>query len=562
MKEFGRVSSLLLVLALVRPTGAGIERTVHNLTATGPGPFRGGPQANLCTFCHTPHNANPTRALWNREMPAQTYTLYESTTAQAAFQQPTGSSRLCLSCHDGTIALGATRVHPEPTLGPLTGPAVLGTDLSDDHPVSFVYDKLLASVRPGLADPLTLPREVKLDEAGQVQCTSCHDAHSDEQPKFLVRDPVFSGLCAACHRPPLWEESSHATSAATSQLGPARPLPGLGFATVGENGCSSCHQSHAAPHPARLLRAAAEEQVCLVCHDGTVAQKDLTGEFLKPSAHRVDAYLDVHDPAEDPTTMAQHVECVDCHNPHQARAESNHGELPGPLVGASGLDIGGAAVPQANFEYEVCLKCHGVSDSPTPIVIRADDISNVRLEIDPTNPSFHPLADVGRNPDIQGLLPPLTPASLIRCTSCHTNDAAVTGTPGAPRGPHGSLYAPILGREYRLEGARMSESFQLYALCYFCHDRTVLLSKATPGFPHRDHLVGAGASCAVCHDAHGSRTSEHLINFMRFDRSGAEIVTPSRSGLLQFESLGARAGRCYLTCHGKNHDPKMYGPSG
>jgi predicted CXXCH cytochrome family protein len=568
-----RLSGLALVVALASalPAGAGIERTRHNLTAAGSGRFRGGPQANLCTFCHTPHNAKATRALWNHELPAQTYTLYESSTLEAQLQQPTGSSRLCLSCHDGTIALGALVEHPEPSLGPLTGPAVLGTDLSDDHPISFVYDRVLASHRQGLADPSTLVGAVKIDETGQMQCTSCHDPHSDRYPNFLVTDVEYSRLCVTCHGLQFWQDSAHATSSAMTKG--AGPLPGWGFPKVAENGCASCHRTHNAEHPVRLLRSTTEEGVCLGCHStgaasGLVAEKDIGAEFLKPSTHPIAAYTDVHDPAENPLAMPVHVECVDCHNPHQTRRRSVTGILAGPLTGVSGVDITGGVRPQASFEYEVCLKCHAVAQSPSPVVFRVDDITNVRLKIDPANPSFHPIAAAGKNPLIHGLLPGMTAASIIMCTSCHNNNAAPGGGTLVPRGPHGSIYAPILQREYRLEGTSSPESFDLYALCYNCHDRTVLFQ--SPSYPtppldsggvHIKHVQEQGASCAVCHDAHGSRSNLHLINFMTSDRSGNQVVTASSAGPIKYQSpgVGSGSGSCTLTCHGSDHNLRGYG---
>ena len=101
-----------------------VANTVHNLTPSGPGTFRAPEAAGLCVYCHTPHNASPQRGLWNRELSGATYQLYESTTLKAQLKQPDGSSRLCLSCHDGTLAMGTLRRAPngvQPTLGVLTG---------------------------------------------------------------------------------------------------------------------------------------------------------------------------------------------------------------------------------------------------------------------------------------------------------------------------------------------------------------------------------------------------------------------------------------------------------
>ncbi len=83
-----------------------IAKTVHNLTPEGPGKQKETVKTGLCVFCHTPHNGSPGRALWNKDLPGISYQLYTSTTTRADLKQPTGSSRLCLSCHDGFVAMG------------------------------------------------------------------------------------------------------------------------------------------------------------------------------------------------------------------------------------------------------------------------------------------------------------------------------------------------------------------------------------------------------------------------------------------------------------------------
>jgi predicted CXXCH cytochrome family protein len=538
-----------------------IARTVHNLTPTGPGPIRVGEAAGLCVFCHTPHNAKPTRALWNRELPAVTYKLYESSTLEARLNQPTGSSRLCLSCHDGTLALGNLRVPPKGTrftLGPLTGKASLGTDLSDDHPISFVYDSALAIRRGQLADPSTLPRAIRLDETRQLQCTACHDPHEDRNPKFLRMDNRFGAVCTACHRPRNWGGSTHSVSSATWKGIGSNPWPEVAFPTVGENACLNCHRPHAAGRPQRLLAQSTEPANCTVCHNGAVAERNIETELLKPFRHPVESSQWIHDPKEDPPLMPRHVTCADCHNSHAVTpTPATPPEVSGRLRGVRGVTIGGGRIDEANFEYEICLKCHGVKEPTTPGIVRQDNTRNIRLKVNPSNPSYHPVAASGKNTTIIGLEPGYTPSSLIYCTDCHNNDEwTPTGT--RPRGPHGSRYEPILEREFQA-GDPATESFSRYALCYKCHNRTTLL-EGSGRFPHKKHVVEESTSCAVCHDVHGSRRSIRLINFMLRAKAGNSVVSASRSGRLEFLPDPARPGRgsCFLKCHGAEHDPKSY----
>jgi predicted CXXCH cytochrome family protein len=537
-----------------------IARTLHNLTPSGTGSFRVGEPAGLCVFCHTPHNANPTRALWNRDFSGATYQLYESTTLESTPSQPTGSSRLCLSCHDGILALGNVRAVPPGgnfSLGPLTGRAALGTDLSDDHPISFVYDTALALRRGELADPSVLPGTVKLDDTGQVQCTTCHNPHEDRNPKFLRVDNRFGALCTTCHDKRHWTDASHATSSATWNGTGTNPWPDPGFPTVAENACLSCHRPHAGGHPERLLAQAEEVKICTVCHSGTVAQKNIETEFLKPFRHPIDSTPFVHDPGEDPQIMPRHVICMDCHNPHAVKdVPALAPAATGRQRGVSGLSISGVRVDEVTNEYEVCLKCHGVREPTTPGAVRQDSTRNIRLRIDPANPSYHPVAASGKNTTIQGLIPPLTASSVIYCTNCHNNnDWTPTGT--APRGPHGSLFEPILEREFQA-GDPVVESPAAYALCYKCHNRTTLLNNGR--FPHDAHLLRGNVSCSSCHDVHGSRQHIRLINFKLRTREGGTVVSPNSNGRLEFVPDLSRPGRgeCSLSCHGQDHDRRSY----
>lgn len=555
---------LLARLPSVPLAQAGIETTVHNLSVPNPSIGLPGGEGNVCIFCHIPHNANPSRALWNREQSLEVSQLYESSTLEAALEQPTGASRLCLSCHDGTLALGAIRETgggPAPSAGPLTGRTVLGTDLSDDHPISFLYDVTLAARRGDLVSPDLLPSHVKLDQSGQLQCTSCHDPHTDRFPQFLVADPRFGDLCLACHRPDRWLSSTHALSPATWNGTPPDPWPDSEFQTVAENACENCHTPHSAPSGPRLLRSDVEEDVCLVCHNGAVAAKDIEGEFLKFSRHPVDVAAGVHDPVEDPLTMTLHVECVDCHNPHATNPDPGIAPaVSGALAGVSGITATGTLIAEAQFQYEVCFKCHGVSNALAPRIERQDTVTDLRLAFDLANPSYHPVEGPGRNPTIVGLEPPLTPGSIIYCTDCHSSEDGPGAGGSGPAGPHGSNFEPLLEREYRQEGQQVQESFASYALCYKCHNRSAVLTDQP--FKHREHIVEEKSSCAICHDPHGSRQNPALINFMLRDDTGQPIVQPSSSGALSFQPLGADSGRCFLTCHGEDHDPKGYGPLG
>ncbi len=253
--------------------------------------------------------------------------------------------------------------------------------------------------------------------------------------------------------------------------------------------------------------------------------------------------------------MKRHVECSDCHAPHRTRATGTvQSGMPAALFGAAGVDVSGNVVQPAGFEYEVCFRCHGIDEQQTPIVLRADPPANARREFDVQNTSYHPVVAPGKSAQVPGLIGGQAETGTIRCIDCHSSDSAA-GSAGA-RGPHGSVYRPILEREYAMADPGL-ESTDSYALCYKCHSREILLG-ARSRFPHREHVVGANAACAVCHDAHGSRRLPHLVNFMLQDELGNPVVRPAANGRLEYESLGIGRASCSLSCHGVDHAPKAY----
>jgi predicted CXXCH cytochrome family protein len=160
----------------------------------------------ICLPCHTPHNALSTLVpLWNHATSGATFTLYSSVTLDATVGQPSAASLACLSCHDGTVALDSFGGNTGTTfIG--GGGHNLGTDLSNDHPVSFTYDAALATTDGGLHDPSTVNSglggtiDADLLLGSKMECASCHDVHNAAGLNGLLRiDNAASALCLTCH---------------------------------------------------------------------------------------------------------------------------------------------------------------------------------------------------------------------------------------------------------------------------------------------------------------------------------------------------------------------------
>ena len=213
-KNLAILCSAVFLLSVSLVARADIEGSKHDFAFA----------ANECEVCHTPHRAYTAAApLWRHNDPAldvQVYEQYQSVdvrgTMQATVGQPNGISKLCLNCHNG-----------------VTGPAgmvqVLGTDLKNDHPISFTYDSALALADGFLKDPavelstVTPGGTIATDLLrgplhDQLECVSCHEVHNRyNHLKMLVLPGAQAGwangtagsgapgdaapqiLCHACH---------------------------------------------------------------------------------------------------------------------------------------------------------------------------------------------------------------------------------------------------------------------------------------------------------------------------------------------------------------------------
>ncbi|HEY3381070.1 MAG TPA: cytochrome c3 family protein [Vicinamibacterales bacterium] len=567
MRRAGAVA-IAAVLAATVAGGQGKPSDVvgskHDLSVTGGAASRATLETQPCVFCHTPHNASPARQLWNHAPSAASYTTYGSSSYQSgttagtfntfpgtSAPQPSGSAKLCLSCHDGTIAVNATVNNG--TIAMAGGPFVpatasLGTDLSNDHPVSFARNPANTEVvDPPSSDAVRLESGTRM-----VQCVACHDPHSQRLDsttgKFLVKVNQGSALCVTCHRRSgsgwSWTSSSHATSTKSYTTASTGGIAGLGahtgYGTVGDNGCEACHRPHSAPQAERLLKAVNQRDVCFQCHGSTaVAAKNLAPVFARTYRHPLETSTAtiVHDSTEVRTSPSnfsgarRHVDCADCHNSHGAssglHASGVNSIASGVLAGVSGVEPATypAALPltgtypmtsasqsgytisgSAAREYQICFKCHSsYAFGPTPPnAPSGGPETDVAAAVNPNNRSYHPVVGPPhlRVPATNLLAPWNTTTSATRmyCTDCHGNNET-TGA-SVPQGAHGSTNAYML----RFANATWNTTSPTISVatgfCFNCHSASTIRSTNTV------HNVSSHASrpCQACHSAspHGS----------------------------------------------------------
>ena len=534
------------------PKSVADPKNKHNLSISGPGPIKALNETQVCIFCHTPHNANPEGPLWNKDTNAKTtYINYWSHTLNT-YTSPknapniNGVSKMCLSCHDGTIAIGAVRSRPQGIAvtsssqgllsaeGRLTSvPGLIGTDLSGSHPISFVFDQRLAALNPSLIVPSD--RDVRLDRNGEMQCTSCHDPHDDSKANdqnnpdlHFWQKATFDEVCLACH------SFTKKTAKNPVHLDTQKML----------KGCGSCHKGHGMQNTA-MLPSSSESKECFQCHgDSTVVAKaknariiastvtmqnqDVEKEFQKPYHHPIETealHSDSEILPETDASQKRHVACADCHNVHTATKEN-------PVAGVSGSRSGRVFVEQTDKEYEVCYKCHSYNYN------LPGDEKNKALEFNPTNQSYHPVEAVGKNTRVPSLIYPLTTSSIIKCTDCHGSDDI-----NAPKGPHGSIYRYILRWNYSTADGQPESPFS-YQLCYQCHKRENLLSNAS--FKEHNRHINM-TSCYTCHNSHGSKSNPYLLEF------NPTVVFPNKDGILSYIDHGGGNVECFLRCHNYDH---------
>lgn len=372
-----------------------VRGTKHNLSAVadsastpsgGTVPLRAikaSTATEICVFCHTPHGASSMSAkpLWNRKMPGDGgynpgYTMYSSSTLDATDVRveagPEGSSKLCLSCHDGLVAIGNVNVlsgmsntgvnfvtdviamSPDNGRmpvgsGTLTGfTRNLGEDLRNDHPISITYNADLVNRDGELRNPSSDPTligqrtsnnkpKLKLEKTGpagpneaQVQCATCHDPHIRENDVNVGKYQKFLRLNRFQHK---------------SYTG--------------------------APNPAFDPAINSGDIICVACHDkGGVswtfsahAHPDVADETYKVDAATVREFptkIPTNNNPGGQTFQVWNAACLNCHDTHTvpgARRLLREGTN-GGFVGAATAAAGGVRSGGSPALENTCYQCH------------------------------------------------------------------------------------------------------------------------------------------------------------------------------------------------------------
>jgi predicted CXXCH cytochrome family protein len=412
---------------------------------------------------------------------------------------------------------------------------------------------------------------------GSDTCGICHSAHTAEGQALLAQAAPEAQVCLTCHD----GTGSSLNVAAQYAAVPAND------ATTGS------YYSHPATTDP------------LAPNTHSLAQDNEFGGV----SNRHSVCTDCHNPHN--ATATAPVQTDTGWTVSGAQAASSGVSVVNGGAGASPLYafLDGTAGQQPTREYEICFKCHSgftMLNSNTGLPPSQFELDK-GVELNPANYSYHPVEAAGKNTtaamalSLSGTSPykqwNFTTTSTVRCVNCHgdpqkwDSTLPLGGTDATAAGgdlaPHTSQYRGILIQNY--QDRVLKPAGELYtasdsALCLVCHAEEGLVSSsssATNFRLHQEHLTGiagkgnggtnidtpgdgqGNAICAECHfRIHGTalayqvgdRTNTRLVNF------APDVLPDGASGVLKWTSTGVSTGTCTLTCHGYDHQAKVYGP--
>lgn len=477
----------------------------------------------------------------------------------------------------------------------------------------------------------------------QQGCRGCHAASDGGDLPGESRFPHQSGGWKL-----LWD--SYTTTGVTENMAasPARVVPKM------DKVCLFCH-------PMKDIEtyggyAQVEQSACYRCHDSVNSlaygngAPDVQTQFAKTYVHPTQVYTGRHTDNEssDPAALLgaanRHAECLDCHDMEkivQGSGNPNRG-IWGvkPINGSAGTTPTFTLTRVRSNQYELCFKCHsayttrGASNYyETTIGAPISPQSDKSIEFNPNNTAFHPIEAIGRNQSItlKQQLAAAFPTELmsasgttgnidvtLKCTDCHNSDetSATRGRASnsgfRPKGPHGSVYRPILRANYWLgyteASGPISYNENNFRLCFTCHTADMMTTNSVSVMRtnfsdfagmadnkslHYRHVVkatndGKKVVCRNCHyNVHsnvqarnaryawyqsGAWTSStapppgvktHLINFSPDVLPKGTNDKPMWSIWLEADGLGPVGGTrmCTLVCHGMDMAGFSYRPN-
>lgn len=488
-----RTTWLFLVVLAVTPALAlaGVSGTLHDrdALASGKGGYGGSPPASTggtCSYCHVPHKAVGVRL----------FPVAGISGAEAWLDNTTGinkvTPRLCNTCHnsssfDSDITGNAGMyLRPYQSTSHMDNPTTLGT----------YGESLVANAR--------------VDNTGKLECTSCHDVHSNAKRPFLQTYGAAGDIsknCEGCHGSRANDangmRASNAAGNHPTSADPGAPANATNrFVAAIDNAFKvaqnpnedgSAVTSGAAFKIGGHLNAGGTGTVrCYTCHavHGTNAAAPSDGLLVKNNTSQPTAAL-----------------CEGCHYPTNPGADTTSTHPVNTLESAWKVDVTGKPGgwpwgSSGGTNTIICSSCHDMHySSPTT--------SNLRRNGTTINASATPYT-----------------SAITFCNACHggsTWDEAVNGK----HHPIGNYGAVGSGTNYRANPSvgtttwsskSWSSSSDLYPFdndaitCATCHSKvTGSTYKSAHNLSSWPQLTGTDNASQMCIDCHSFNPSTYLV---------------------------------------------------
>jgi len=230
--------ALGLLLLAASSASAQIANSRHDMSfgSTTAGPKATTPtDTQICIFCHTPHHALQQDVIWNHAVSLNATSGWAAGTTRSGTVLPTdlhAASKACITCHDGSVALGevnnvgggasGTIATTAPGTMPLAYQVGASGDMTGNHPVSIPYAGEGASnaVADGTVGNYYATTTASCENGGtctagpsgasinlivngaeaDVECGSCHEPHNKYANNYFLRvSESGSAICLACH---------------------------------------------------------------------------------------------------------------------------------------------------------------------------------------------------------------------------------------------------------------------------------------------------------------------------------------------------------------------------
>lgn len=453
-----------------------------------------------CTMCHVDHNVfSPAISTGTGTRAGNLRTNITSTTGASSDFIKSTSEGICISCHKAALTKDTTKIKTDGNA--TTAVVTLANYSSSAHQ----YNATSTMVNGGATF--------------NANCSKCHNGKTGEGANFQNR------------------------STAVHDSGSRRVLGALGAAAPGEfpeeNFCYRCH-SKAADAIGGVKKTADANDWYGAVTTMTTRSAAIYTAFQKTYEHPVASYSNKHDSVETASTSfsgtERHVECEDCHNPHQATKTN-------AIRGATGLNpnsptAGGTptytfeTVTNADDQYKICFKCHtdwagyGTGTQNLAVAFNTNNDSFHWVETDrgaaKASTSYgtfnHTTVPTKSYTYVDAMMPrhaAMTDAQLrsakMRCTDCHGSDASDGGV-SVPEGPHGSTVANILkvpsGSAYNTWNSSVKYG-GTNIWCFNCHNPLFTTTGFSSGGSNLHASKHNSFACQYCHLAipHGPTES-------------------------------------------------------